>query len=1332
MPDSRQKLYNALSSQFDLGSFDEFNSKMNNPDSRKKLYSAVSSKFDLGSFDDFESKIGGVSKKKVPTQVSKPSVGSSGTTETPQKRSSDLSKQRNEIGGFMSSEDPSKKPNVDSSKPDGIYKFPTNLKANYKKENGQWYVDPSGGTKFQPLTKGDVTKRVKVLESQARYDLDLTAYNMPDKVNNQRLLMPSSDDNSEAINAKIKQEQKDVSKAKVFTGFPTKEQNKYRVIDGLWQKSAPNDKGEYSDWVTVDNELSIKALNNQFKQNVSLDVVKTKQEYTKLGFKDINSNLIGGDEGDAVPLLNDKYRSLGFSFREGLGDQMIVKSSINGVPELTIDMDSWDAAKDASNAARLRAYLAENALTPEKKKEIAFENQATKILSKGLYSEADKIQKNSDGTLQSPIMNVPKIDQSFVTEFQQAEKQVKLRELEKQTGLNMDEIQAKKARKATMYGSEKVISGDLTAKSISAQNKVNKVYVDNEIKDINLRDKYTQRLITQYEDDKADFEANYENYSQEDRDIKEAELKRKAEELKQSYDQSKKDADKVGYLIQSQATSAISEKLVKEKTGTVAGSLGRSLTDAVIDSGLGIYQAVGNTVTTRERQAAKDSIAELFTHTTSEFSASEDRSLVTKTLQSLVQMTPAIAAGVATGGATAGAAYFWGMSYSNTYDSMEGLDIPDEDRKMMSFAIASATAALESYGLEKITSNKASSGFVAKRVAQVLSGLPKEATMEMMNAAIYADMKKIVADKLIKVAGKGIIEGGVEVSQSAAEQGFKDLYEYAKQKDVFQEDWGTFGKNALQEFLIGSFAGATVNAMSNLGTTVQQLSDPVNFGLSKEIANDEDLQDLFKNDLKSKIIQGEMSIPEAKEKLRAIGEFKSLLGKVPSNLLEQNQQKAMKLIEEKQKLQREIEGKEPALIEKEKQRIADIDNEMKQIVDKDATDDFRIRAVGLDQVPTEFRDKATKIGSQKIGLFGKTQDVYAYTVTRDEYTKLKENAVQERSTEEVLPREQEQTGETGGQREGMGQSLEGQEVTQESAQKVTKLDNGNIEYNGEEFTAEPTVKKNRNGEVDRVILTAPDGARKVTLRGQEAVDFVAESEATNEVTKNKITVFRGVGNNVAESENGSTLWVAEDEEVAKNYAGTNEEGVLNIEKIEVEKPLNPIEMPYKLATEVRASDIGNNLRLIAKDLYKNKKISKEKLTEAISLIKDFETKAGNDLELFTAKLNKKESAEAFSKIAQSLGFDGVVQKESATRNGDKTNTYGIFKNKYDSFLLKQETTANTKPTITIAGEQVISDTENNPFMEKSPKDERVKQISSNFGKIVAQLEKKGIIKKVCE
>ena len=1092
-------------------------------------------------------------KKKAPTQVSKPSVGSSGTTETPQKQSSD------------------------SSRPDGIYKYQGNLKANYKKEDGEWYIDPTGGTKFQPLKQGDVAKRVKVLESQAKYDLDLTTYNMPDKVKNNSISLPGANKTIGVLNDKYKQDQINRSKAKVFTGFPGSEENKYILIDGIWQRSVPNEKGEYSDWTTITNEGSIKALNGKFKQNASLDVSKTKEEYRKIGFKDINSNLIGGDEADAVPMLNERYGNLGFKFEEGLGDQMIVTSSIPGVKPLTVNMDSWDSEKDANSAAILKAYLSQNALTKEREKEVSFTEQYQNIaLSKTGNLKADEAQRRAD--LEAGKLNLPELD--FQQDLNQQKKNELIQRLENKTGLSMREIQDERARKAKIYSEDKVFKGDLTAKAIAAQNKVNKVYVNNEIKDINLRNKLSLRLSNQFDNDLADFKANYDTYTEEEKAIKESELSQKAAELKQVYDQTKKDSSHINYLIQSQAKSAISNRIVAEKTGTVAGAISRSLTDAIIDSGTGIYQGLGgllfdtSPITTKERQDAKDAIAGVFTNTTSEFTASEDRSLMTSTLIALTQMTPAIAAGIATGGATAGAAYFWGMGYSNAYDSMDGLKISDDDKRKLSFSIATATAALESFGLTKITSNKAASNFITKRVAQVLSGLPKEATMEMMNNAIYADMKKIVADKLIKITSKGIIEGGVEVSQSAAETEIKELYDATRDKEVFTEDWGSFGKNALKEFLVGSFAGATVNSMSNLGSTVQQLSDPINFGLSKEIATDEDLQDLFKNDLKSKIIQGEMPIPEAKAKLRAVGEFKALLGKVPSNLLEQNQQKAMTLIEEKQKLQREIEGKEPALVEKEKQRIADIDNEMKQIVEDDATDDVNITARGLDQVPEQFRDRARYRGTSKAGRFGKTTKDYVYTITRDEYNKLQENAVQERSTEEVLPREQDQAGEAGGQREGMGQSIKGEEVTQEGPKgkvkdligsrvsltgfggvtfekpligemyvggqqvifeesatgkfyelgnvneisnsnfkdlgidtkttegdiaqsSVVPTENGMLQYNGEEFNVDGKVKM-KNNEVDRVILTSPDGARTVTLRGQEAID------AAYLITLNKI------------------------------------------------------------------------------------------------------------------------------------------------------------------------------------------------------------------------------------
>lgn len=96
--------------------------------------------------------------------------------------------------------------------------------------------------------------------------------------------------------------------------------------------------------------------------------------------------------------------------------------------------------------------------------------------------------------------------------------------------------------------------------------------------------------------------------------------------------------------------------------------------------------------------------------------------------------------------------------------------------------------------------------------------------------------------------------------------------------------------------------------------------------------------------------------------------------------------------------------------------------------------------------------------------------------------KIKENAVQESSTEEVLPREQGATSETGGQPQGVGQSVQGQEVTQESGQEVSQ----------EGLTEEQRIK-------------------------QEAADIVAGLNAPNMLAS---TIYPVIGEVEAQMDNG--------------------------------------------------------------------------------------------------------------------------------------------------------------------------------------------------------------------
>lgn len=1136
-----------------------------NPSVFNDSYSYVKSKGYKKSTNDFSVLIGLAPKKKVPTQVSKPSVGSSGTTETPQKQSSD------------------------SSRPDGIYKYQGNLKANYKKENGQWYIDPTGGTKFQPLKQGDVAKRVKVLESQAKRE----------------------------FNPYLETEEKFEFKAETKQAKPTEK------VVGVDKKAQDVFKKEFQ--ALDENDPIVIQKNTQDKKTNELIAKAT------------TAMNLGETEGivELKKIFNQPGYNL-FDFEEtGAGDAVKVINKKTGESKVfAFDTD------DKTEMDKLTAFI----------------NMNVKYKAIGdLTEESKKLQEQIDATYD------PNKKLELSRKLKEVNNKLKIEESVRLSDATTDKNKAWSIYDKDAQQNAKAKIDSQLIRSIDYREK--KKDLDKRQADLDIALKNNK--IT-YEDYKTKYLPSI-LAEKEQLSVEEKEIKSTNSELAYESDRLNEVA---GYNMLAQA-----------ERGDFLSGISASFLKGVESPFRLIAGAAG--VKTEKGFMMDELLAGL---ATDEYISDEKRSDIEKALFSVSESLGAAAGGAAltggVGGVMSGPGATLGtyaLSYYSLKDEIDSdpdmANVSEGEKMFLSGIYGGVIGLLDKFGLSKsLSKNPLGKKVINGIMSKVLTSLPKDATADMIEAAVNSEVKSVIAKGIVNTAGGFINEGATEGLQEFADVTIRDLYNKAKGKELLDKPktWGEIFERAGESFWLGGLGGAAMSGATQAVEVPKQLRTVGQLKSIERIIDNPDMMDIFTDDLKVKVLNGEMSASKAKAAVNEMRESQSVFNMIPADV--ENKYAAFKLISEREFLSKEIEGKDPALVEDKKQRVNQIEEELRTL------------------------------------------------------PKKQENAVQERSTEEVLPREQDQTGEAGSQREGMGQSIKGEEVTQESP-------------------------------------------------------------------KEKVTVFRGTGNNVAESENGSTLWVAEDEEVAKNYAAPNEEGVLNVEKIEVEKPTNPIEMPYKLATEVRASDIGNNLRLIVKDLFKNKKISKEKLTEVTALIKDFEAKAGNNLELFTAKLNKKESAEAFSKIAQSLGFDGVVQKESATRDGDKTNTYGIFKNKYESFLLDKENNESktqvvtkldngnleyngeeftsepvikrdkngevsrviltapdgarkvtlrgdeainaaksitVEPTITIAGEQVISDTENNPFFEKGSKDERVKQISSNFGKIVSQLEKIGIIKKVCE
>ncbi len=838
-----------------------------------------------------------------------------------------------------------------SSKSDGIYKLGGSEKATYKKENGEWFVDWNSKGKFMPLSKGDVASRVKNLENNARLDNDLTTAKMP----NAELLTPGikiekamSDatfgmgvaDPVTQIADKERTLISEQKRAEVFTGFPGKEENKYRVIDGVWQRSTPLDGGKYSEWKTVTNAGAIDGLNKQFKKEIDFSTSEVAKELKddKFKYADITSKLIDGEEENVAKYLNNRYASRGFTFEEsGVGDFIVVKSKLPGVEPLKISLDNWTDGEDSENASLLRAYLKENEYDEEKARELEFSQKYSDI-SRPEYIDVNSQQ---EGTLQSPI--IPSIAIDLRADM---DKQLALKKLEDDSGIKMADLEKKLAAK------KKVLPN--TTEGIQRQAEVSKKmsreYANSELRELNSRTNHITSSINAFNKKVKEFEEQIPNLTQEEIDLRQKELSIEQKALADRVERLDVDSKNVNNIVNVQAEGIVSEKLAKEKQGTAIGSIGRAFVDSAIDATLGLGQ-----VSKQDRDAIIDGISGSFTTTTDEFMNSKDRGQFTKVLQTIAQMAPAMVIPPA-----ARPLFFFGQAYTNSKDEIDAVapDMLESDKQLLSLTIGLGVGALEKYGFDAISSAKPVNNWLVKNFGRIISGLPKEATIAEIKSAISADFKKAIADKVLTITSKGVVEGATESSQTLYTAGVKELYDAITDKDVFKQDWSTLGKQMLDDFALGAMTGGLVSSVASLPSTVTELSNVKNFAAARDIANDPDLMSLMTNQLKAQIISKEITPQEAKDKLTAMRDFKALSDQVPDNLSAENAQVAVTLIQEKEQLKKEIAGKDPNLVLDKQERINTINEELKTIstnaIQEQTTDESVLRTeqpeMGLQEV----------------------------------------------------------------------------------------------------------------------------------------------------------------------------------------------------------------------------------------------------------------------------------------------------------------------------------------------------------------------------------------------
>lgn len=486
----------------------------------------------------------------------------------------------------------------------------------------------------------------------------------------------------------------------------------------------------------------------------------------------------------------------------------------------------------------------------------------------------------------------------------------------------------------------------------------------------------------------------------------------------------------------------------------------------------------------------------------------------------VAQSLPAMIGGGGIPGWIQRGAQMYAQATDNIYQEMEKnpefKNVSENEKILIAAPIGIAEASLEAIGLRNVIANK---GLMNKIILGAMGKAGATTTAKTFGELVKNEVESMGGRALLTAAGAALAEAETGAAQQVSEYAFKEIYNMRKGKDMFEtpdflssEYFAQVGKAAAAEALGGLVLGipSTVSAAySQKG--YKGMSDVMFEGFER-FSKDENLQSAFIMDLKNKVSRGQMSTSQAKEALNNYRNSVGLLRSLPDGLTLEQKKEAMNLLKEKRDLEQQIQGKEDALVKRQKDRIAEITSELEALPSKPSPAAAPSPVSGNRiQILTEEEEKRRSALEESINNAMSTApeglnpvavsidgSLVAFEDAQKELATLneKKNAIQESSTEGVLPRQQGETAEAGGQRGEVGQGVQGQEATQAGTQeKVSVLSSPE--------TITVALEQLPSGERTNLTFTQEDGTETPVMGNEKmladmysAATQVAEEERT--------------------------------------------------------------------------------------------------------------------------------------------------------------------------------------------------------------------------------------------
>jgi hypothetical protein len=737
-----------------------------------------------------------------------------------------------------------------SLKGDGTYTFPGQEGVVFEKKNNQWSRKEKDSYEFKPIKE---IERVNNLEKRA---VSLDKYSFEQ------------------------------------APAPKVEETKFKAVP----KAAPKKQATPTE----------KAAQTVFKQNFSaLDVNspeylkrKAEQEKVNNSISNVDLNLVGMDEEEAVPKLKQSIKDYWYLEVDESGagyDEVLVRNKVTGESK-KISLDNWTTDRDNEESKILRGFL------------------DTQMNTKG-YTEAYKRVND----LRSEIAAATPTDRIALTE-KLVDAQAKLTEEKNKRAAY---VRGDKYLSAAIYdkNAQENIKTDLAVTQLRTEDYKEKVK-DYEKFSTDVKDSYTQGKIS-----KEDY---YENYVPKLKAEKEM-LFEEQQKLRNDYIQIKSDQQSIDEVAGD--TFAIESNRGNVLTGAASAVL-KGIESSVRFGLEGLSEEAGGakegSLQGVFQQLAPGSVSNMYTN-------SANRSTFEKIVFGLSESGGSALAGIASGGPAGSLMGLYASSYTNMKDQMNTAafkDVPEWQKILMSSVYGATIGSLEELGIGKwFTKSPAGKGLTNWILKKVISELPQNATAEAIDLAIKKSFKTAVTNGLIQITSAGLVEGSTELAQEGADMVYKEVFNQLNEKKFFENPntWEGVLSRLGESFVLGFAGGA---GMQSITQTTQTAKNAITMNQLNNIENlieNPNIKDIYKMNLKDQILSGEITSTQAKEQLQKLDELEATVNKIPNNVKAENKYQAFQLLNEREDIQKEIAGKDPALVAAQTERINAINEELKTI-----------------------------------------------------------------------------------------------------------------------------------------------------------------------------------------------------------------------------------------------------------------------------------------------------------------------------------------------------------------------------------------------------------------